>query len=55
MRVLINLKEMQRYIGDIQVALGALLIAVATAIGIGVMVDSFRASFTEMLALRLGR
>jgi len=52
-RVLINLKEMQRYIGDIQVALGALLIAVATAIGIGVMVDSFRASFTEMLALRL--
>ena len=52
-RALINLKEMQRYIGDIQVALGALLIAVATAIGIGVMVDSFRASFTEMLALRL--
>ena len=52
-RVLINLKEMQRYIGDIQVALGALLIAVATAVGIGVMVDSFRASFIEMLALRL--
>ncbi len=51
--VLINIKEMQRYIGDVQVALGALLIAVATAIGIGVMVDSFRASFTEMLALRL--
>ncbi len=51
--VLINLKEMQRYIGDIQVALGALLIAVATAIGIGVMVDSFRASFTEMLTMRL--
>lgn len=52
-RVLINLKEMQHYIGDIQVALGALLIAVATAIGMGVMVDSFRVSFTEMLALRL--
>ncbi len=51
--VLINLKEIQRHIGDIQVALGALLIAVATAIGIGVMVDSFRVSFTEMLALRL--
>ncbi len=50
---LINLKEIQRSIGDIQVALGALLIAVATAIGIGVMVDSFRASFTEMLRLRL--
>ena len=52
-QVLINLKEIQRYIGDIQVALGALLIAVATAIGMGVMVDSFRVSFTEMLALRL--
>jgi putative ABC transport system permease protein len=52
-QVLINLKEIRHYIGDIQVALGALLIAVATALGIGVMVDSFRASFTEMLALRL--
>ncbi|PON15003.1 hypothetical protein C2W62_26100 [Candidatus Entotheonella serta] len=51
--VRVNLKEIQRHIGDIQVALGALLIAVATAVGIGVMVDSFRASFTEMLALRL--
>ncbi len=52
-QVLINLKEIQHYIGDIQVALGALLIAVATAIGIGVMVDSFRASFTEMLTVRV--
>ncbi len=50
---LINMRELQYYIGDVQVALGALLIAVATAIGIGVMVDSFRTSFTEMLALRL--
>jgi len=50
---LLNLKEVQHYLGDIQVALGALLIAVATAIGIGVMVDSFRVSFTEMLAQRL--
>lgn len=51
--VLINLRELQRHIGDVQVALGALLIAMATAIGIGVMVDSFRGSFTEMLAQRL--
>ncbi len=49
----LNRRELQHYIGDVQVALGALLIAVATAIGIGVMVDSFRTSFTEMLTLRL--
>ncbi len=53
LHVLINMRELQRYIGDVQVALGALLIAVATAIGISVMVESFRTSFTEMLALRL--
>ena len=50
---LINMRELQLYVGDVQVALGALLIAVATAIGIGVMVDSFRTSFTEMLTQRL--
>ncbi|MDA1075738.1 MAG: hypothetical protein O3A63_13395 [Proteobacteria bacterium] len=39
---------------DLRVALGALVLALATSIGVGLMVDSFRLDFERMLGQRLG-
>ena len=38
---------------EVSAALGALLIATGTAMGIALMVDSFRVAFDDMLDLRL--
>jgi len=47
------LREVAWYPRVLSVALAALTLAIATSIGIGVMVESFRADFQRMLELRL--
>lgn len=53
MLVRMSLREVVWFPGDLWVALGGLVLAVATAIGVGLMVDSFRTEFTRMLDQRL--
>ena len=49
----LSLRESFWYPQDMSVALSGLTLAVATAIGVGLMVDSFRADFSSMLDRRL--
>ena len=51
--VLLGLRELLRYPRDVSAALAALMLAVATSIGIGTMVESFREDFRSMLLQRL--
>lgn len=51
--VRMSLREVVWFPGDLWVALGGLVLAVATAIGVGLMVDSFRTEFSRMLDQRL--
>ena len=53
MLVRMSLREVVWFPGDLWVALGGLVLAVATAIGVGLMVDSFRTEFSRMLDQRL--
>lgn len=46
-------REATWFEGDVGTALGALVLAVATSVGIGVMVDSFKIDFERMLTQRL--
>ena len=48
-----NLRNALDTVTDIRLAINALSIAVATAIGIGLMLDSFRGEFTALLDQRL--
>lgn len=48
-----TLRELVWYPRDLSVAIGGLALALATAVGVGVMVDSFRADFSQMLDRRL--
>ncbi len=49
----IGLREAAWYPRDLSVAVGALALAVATSMGVGLMVASFRADFASMLDQRL--
>ncbi|MCZ6709858.1 MAG: ABC transporter permease [Gammaproteobacteria bacterium] len=49
----IGLREVTWYPHDLSVAIGALSLAMATSMGVGLMVDSFRADFSIMLDQRL--
>ncbi|MEM8769508.1 MAG: ABC transporter permease, partial [Pseudomonadota bacterium] len=49
----IGLRELVWYPADLAVALGALVLAVATSVAIGLMVDSFRKDFAAMLDQRM--
>ena len=51
--VRLSLREVVWYPRDLAVALAGLTLAVATAVGVGLMVDSFRADFSQMLERRL--
>lgn len=51
--VLMGVRDLFRYPGDLSAALCALVLAVATSVGIGTMVDSFRSDFDAMLDGRL--
>ena len=46
-------RELAWYPQDLSVAAGAMVLALGTSIGIGIMVDSFRTDFDTMLAQRL--
>ena len=46
-------REATWFEGDVATALGALVLAVATSVGIGLMVDSFKIDFERMLTQRL--
>ena len=48
-----NLRAAAVRVGELRLALGALSVAVATAIGMGLMVESLRLDFTTMLEQRL--
>ena len=48
-----NLRAAAVRVGELRLALGALSVAVATAIGMGLMVESLRLDFTAMLEQRL--
>ena len=48
-----NLRAAAVRVGELRLALGALSVAVATAIGMGLMVESLRVDFTTMLEERL--
>ncbi|NKC01012.1 MAG: hypothetical protein GKR90_21300 [Pseudomonadales bacterium] len=48
-----SLREVVWFPGDLWIALGGLVLAVATAVGVSLMVDSFRAEFSQMLEQRL--
>ena len=48
-----NLRTAAARSGEIRLALGALSVAAAVAIGMGLMVESLRRDFTEMLEVRL--
>ncbi len=50
-----SMREAVWFPGDLWVALGGLVLAVATAIGVGLMVDSFRSEFSQMLDRRLSQ
>ena len=47
------IREATWFEDDVAVALGALVLAVATSLGMGLMVDSFRIEFERMLSQRL--
>lgn len=47
------LREATWFAGDVGAALGALALAVATSVGVGLMVDSFKLDFERMLNQRL--
>ncbi len=49
----LSVREAVWYPQDLAVALAGLVLAVATAIGVGLMVDSFREDFSRMLERRL--
>ncbi len=49
----LGLREVSWHPGDLSIATGALALAIATSIGIGLMVDSFRSDFSLMLKQRL--
>lgn len=49
----IGLRELLWYPGDLAVALGALLLALATSVAMALMVDSFKSDFVRMLDQRL--
>lgn len=49
----LSVREAVWYPQDLAVALAGLVLAVATAIGVGLMVDSFRQDFSRMLEQRL--
>jgi putative ABC transport system permease protein len=49
----LSVRELFWYPRDLSVALGGLVLAIATAIGVGLMVDSFRSDFASMLDRRL--
>jgi putative ABC transport system permease protein len=49
----IGLREVAWYPHDLSIAIGALSLAIATSMGVGLMVDSFRADFASMLDQRL--
>ena len=49
----LSARELFWYPRDLSVALGGLVLAVATAMGVGLMVDSFRGDFAQMLDRRL--
>ena len=49
----LSARELFWYPRDLSVSVGGLVLAVATAMGVGLMVDSFRADFAEMLERRL--
>ncbi len=51
--VRLSLRELLWYPREFSIALAGLTLAVATAIGVGLMVDSFRADFSRMLDRRL--
>ena len=48
-----SLREVLWFPRDLAIGLGGLSLAVATAIGVGLMIDSFRAEFADMLDRRL--
>lgn len=48
-----SLREVVWFPNDLSVAVSGLSLAIATAIGVGLMVDSFRSDFTRMLDQRL--
>lgn len=49
----LSAREVAWYPGDLAVAMSGLMLAVATALGIALMVDSFRLEFGQMLERRL--
>ena len=49
----LGVREATWFEGDVATALGALVLAVATSVGIGLMVDSFKIDFERMLTQRL--
>jgi putative ABC transport system permease protein len=49
----LSARELFWYPRDLSVAMGGLVLAVATAMGVGLMVDSFRGDFSQMLERRL--
>ncbi|MEM7079958.1 MAG: FtsX-like permease family protein [Pseudomonadota bacterium] len=49
----LSAREIAWFPGDLAVAISGLMLAVATALGIALMVDSFRIEFTQMLERRL--
>ena len=49
----LGFREVSWHPGDLSIATGALALAIATSIGIGLMVDSFRSDFSQMLNQRL--
>jgi len=49
----LGLRETAWYVEDLSVALSALVLAIATSLGVGLMVDSFRGDFQTMLDQRL--
>ena len=51
----LGVRELLFYPQDLAVAIGALALAIATSVAIALMVESFRADFSDMLDLRLGR
>lgn len=48
-----GVRELAWYPMDVAIALGAMVLAIATSVGVGTMVDSFRLDFDRMLNQRL--
>lgn len=48
-----GVRELAWYPMDVAIALGAMVLAIATSVGVGTMVDSFRTDFDRMLSQRL--